>query len=344
MTKLLFILLLVFGCSTIEKDDSGCEDCCAHCNKEVGGWIVAEGNLEYHEECYIHNIAPKCSECSLPIYNEEAIFSQENKNIKYHTGCFVFPECSVCKSPMHGNGLIDFWGNKYHVEHEVNGTCGSCHRIISRNTTNDGKNLFDGRKICNICDLTSVKNLWNLAKSIVSVLRVLEEKGFKNLPLSVPVQLISLTEMKAKYSKYSNSTIAHAEGYAQGLTTYSKRNGKIDQSSFTIYILNNLPLVEFEAILAHEYLHVWMALNNLEYSHTKTEGFCELGSALIYNDYAKYSFNESREFSEIKLKIMKQNNVDAYGIGYNKMNNCLNELGWSSLIEKMLNNQYLYCY
>ena len=80
-------------------------------------------------------------------------------------------------------------------------------------------------------------------------------------------------------------------------------------NSFQIFILFGLPRIEYEAVLAHELLHVWIHENKITLSLTSTEGFCNLGSYLIYN-------NDNTHFSTIHLKAMDNSEDLAYGIEY----------------------------
>ena len=86
--------------------------------------------------------------------------------------------------------------------------------------------------------------------------------------------------------------------HLKGITKISIDSNKI----FKIYILNNIPKIQFEAILAHELMHVWLYKNNINLEHEKMEAFCNLGSYLIYNE-------NSTKFSTIHL-ISLENNKD----------------------------------
>ena len=91
--------------------------------------------------------------------------------------------------------------------------------------------------------------------------------------------------------------------HLQGLTKINPNNEK----PFTIYILNNLPKTQFEAILAHELLHIWLYKKSIFLDNSTMEGFCNLGSYLIY------TLDETK-FSNIHLMSLenKEKNPDAY--------------------------------
>ena len=101
--------------------------------------------------------------------------------------------------------------------------------------------------------------------------------------------------------------------------------------------MDYLPKIEFLSILAHEYLHVWLNMNNLKFNSSITEGFCQLGSALVYE-------HNLTEFSKVKLYEMEISEDLDYGIGYHKMKTCLDQYKWEGLIEQMLKGQELTCF
>ena len=93
--------------------------------------------------------------------------------------------------------------------------------------------------------------------------------------------------------------------------------------SFEIYILSHLHKIVFEAVLAHELMHVYLFKNNIKLSSQKREGFGNLGSRLVYEDY-------NDQFSNIKLDLMKNKDPD-YGKGYIIMSKILKQNGWHNL-------------
>ena len=60
----------------------------------------------------------------------------------------------------------------------------------------------------------------------------------------------------------------------------------------------------------------------------KTEGFCNLGSSLIYN-------NDSTQFSRIHLQAMESEPDPIYGGGFRSMKSRLDKLGWNKFLKKL---------
>ena len=77
--------------------------------------------------------------------------------------------------------------------------------------------------------------------------------------------------------------------------------------------------------MAHELLHVWLHQNQIKLSLSLTEGFCNLGSALIYD-------NANTKLSKILKKSMSESNDPVYGRGYKYMNSLLEKHGWKKLL------------
>ena len=73
--------------------------------------------------------------------------------------------------------------------------------------------------------------------------------------------------------------------------------------------------------------------NKIRLSPKKTEGFCNLGRYLIYQNNQSY-------FSKIHLKAMDNSKNSTYGIEYRKMKNKLEQIGWKMLISDLRNKIY----
>ena len=89
-----------------------------------------------------------------------------------------------------------------------------------------------------------------------------------------------------------------------------------------------LPKLELDAVLAHEMLHVFLNENNITLPYNKMEGFCNLGSYLIYaRDKSKHG--------QVMLAHMERNPDFAYGVTFREMKSILLKSGWRELIQKI---------
>ena len=146
-----------------------------------------------------------------------------------------------------------------------------------------------------------------------------------NISRNIPINLVHLQQLNQ-----DAGTLSHVS--LKGFTRIDPALNKINQSlkTYHIFILFGLPRIEFEAVLAHELLHVWLYQNNVTLSLSSIEGFCNLGRYLIYK-------NDGSQFSTIHLLAMENSEDFTYGTEYKKMKAQLNKIGWKELISSITN-------
>jgi len=234
------------------------------------------------------------------------------------------PNCTICLQPLQGEFSVDAWGNTFHSRHENEGVfCFSCSRIISEGVTQGGYIYSDGRHLCSLCQTSVVKEDSVIQNSYHSVLTQLESVGLRNIPKKIPIELVNLHQLNN-----NSGNLAHAKlkGFTRmELLNISKKN---QTRTYQMFLLNGLPQIEFEAVLAHELLHVWLYEQNAVLSLEKTEGFCNLGSSLIYE-------NDSTQFSRIHLQALGSEPDPIYGGGFRSMKSRLDKLGWNKLLKNI---------
>ena len=233
-------------------------------------------------------------------------------------------QCSICLQPLALEYSLDAWGNAFHSTHEKEGLfCHSCSRIISQSVTQGGYVYSDGRHMCSLCHITAINNDSLIYSAYQSVSAQLKAVGIINIPKNIPITLVDLHILNEKAGHLSHVKLkgfTHFPG-----KSYSKL--QID-NPYHIYILSGLPQLEFEAVLAHEFLHIWLEINSLDLDIITAEGFCNLGSSLIYE-------NDGTQFSQIHLKAMENNADEAYGKSFIIFQEEMNENGWETLILKI---------
>jgi len=201
-------------------------------------------------------------------------------------------ECSICELKINDqNYLLDIWGNPFHLNHKEDGRfCECCSRIISQKITSGGYRLDDGRYICRLCDVSIIQESM-IGKSLDNTIKTLYRNGLKGLDVSqIEINIVDKNKMKSLYG-------SNASNHLKGITKISVTDDKI----FKIYILNNIPEIQFEATLAHELMHVWLYKNNINLEHEKMEAFCNLGSYIIYK-------KDDTRFSNIHIMSLEKNN------------------------------------
>ena len=235
----------------------------------------------------------------------------------------TYNDCSICLDKLDKDYLIDIWGNKFHKKHANKSYyCNSCSRLISEALTHGGYKMSDDRYVCNLCYPNLVYQNYTIEESRERVLLQLAKVGFENLSYDIPIILLSQSELLKLFQNQSHKGL-------KGITIINKTLKNKDDSN--IYILENLHQIEFDAVLAHEYLHVWQDNHSIYWSESQSEGLSNLGSELIYNNY-------NNTFSTILKNNMIQNNDSVYGNGYRAMKKNKDELGWNRLIKRILFN------
>lgn len=298
---------------------------CNHCKQMLDDKWTEFNGRNYHRNCYIKFIQPKCNICSNPLL--EKYVSDLNGN--YHTQCHkenILPKCSICTFPLENTYLVDPWGNKYHEHHTQNGVlCNSCSRVISEKITHGGFQFDDGRFLCSLCEASIIKSDLDIEASKHRVIQQLSSVGLKNISENYLILLVDISTLNKKSGLLQNKDL-------KGFTYIEIHSDEysIVSRNYEIYILFGLPKIEFDAVLAHELVHVWLAEKNYTFSDIFKEGFCNLASALIYD-------NDDTKFSRIHLNHMLNNDDSVYGEGYRKCRKLLAQYGWDNLIYNVSN-------
>ena len=228
--------------------------------------------------------------------------------------------CSICLKPLGEIFSTDAWGNHFHTTHEKEGIfCNSCSRIISEKITQGGYLYNDGRHLCSLCAASSIKDENSINKAYNSVINQLSKIGIINIPNEIEIKLLNFNELNNKAGKSNHPEL-------KGFTKLIINN---QFNVHQIFILSALPKIEFEAILAHELLHIWIHYKNINLSSKFEEAFCDLGKYLIYN-------NDQTQFSSIHLLAMNKNN-SLHNKEYITLKNILNQYGWEYLIRFIIN-------
>ena len=229
--------------------------------------------------------------------------------------------CDICNEKIISEYYIDAWGNKFHATHKENGVfCNTCSRIISKGLTSGGFQFNDGRHMCKLCSISMINSDHLKIKSINNVLDMLKE-----INISIDDEFLSINLLdRTSLQNATFSLSSHSKKTIKGYTYYNN-------NQYVINILWGLNQIEFEAVLAHELLHVWVDYNNIKLNRSKLEGFCNLGSSLVYNSY-------DLELARILKKSIENNSDPIYGKGYKYMNSLLGIHGWDKLISMLLGN------
>ncbi len=282
---------------------------CDYCKKPLPDKFMTEKQKYYHIECYQEVMGWKCEYCKEPITNEYIV----SQSKKYHRECFdkVSPKCAVCGKTLSGTFLVDYYGNKYHTTHENEyPRCTSCNRLISESLTKGGKKYSDGRSICNICYIVAIFDNGRISGLLEKVRTWLGGIGISISSSSLSVKGVSLSELKKEAGNYYSSNV---KGFCASDIYSSSKSGT--RYSHTIYVLNGLPALNIESIIAHELMHVWITENiKAKLTSSVIEGSCNYAAYL----YLKQQVDQS---SQKLIDEIEDDPSTVYGDGFRIIKN-----------------------
>ena len=296
---------------------------CELCREKIEGEYTVFENKNFHPDCYEKFVQLRCDHCGNTISDAYNIEGDKN----YHQSCYrnnILQKCNVCVKPIEGKYIEDFWGNVYHKYHSnTMPACENCNRIICQKITQGGYSVNKNRYICALCYPKVVVDQKQIEMSTKDVKSAIRNIGIKGLPSDIP---ISLVNSMAELDHISTIRLGDVKGY----THYDVEtlDGRKIKETYHIYILSSLHELTFKAVLAHEFLHVYLFQNDHELRSDLREGFCNLGSQLIY-------LQENSDLSKFSLKSMYESDDPDYGKGFIKMNSMLEKKGWVRLLKDL---------
>lgn len=238
--------------------------------------------------------------------------------------------CNICNKPLTGSYLVDVWNNKICEAHFNKDAvhCDSCTAFTRKEHV-----LPDGRVLCKTCYGSVIKSGDSIENVKNFVVNALFKAGFYDLRIEdISFEIVTAQKMaeirrtpidlQVKGFTWSNVTTSSLYGI---LTTRK-------EFKHIIYMLTHLTNVEFAGTLAHEMLHAWLTQNGVIMSQKKVEGFCNMGSYLVYSSM-------QGEFAKMQLKSLHESPDLIYGDGFREMHAHYERLGWKELIEKVRNKR-----
>lgn len=282
---------------------------CTYCGMPLdGSFVTFRGNI-YHPECVPSSRKLICAFCRKPI--SEAYYSLNGRN--FHEACYhnnIEKNCIVCGKPI-GSEIYtkDDWGHFAHVMHGVEKTrsCYACGRIIS----GPCKQIGPDAVLCCICSETAVTSERQVESCRKRVLDIFDSLGITDIPRNIPIELKPQAEMKQRLGFNRHYVTRH-----------------LSRADFRICIIQGLPALFFQGVLAHEMLHSWLTLFGREVTQDESEGFCNLGEAFIYT-------KDDSPYAHYLLKRMYENADAIYGDGYRLQKERYEKLGWAGLLSSL---------
>lgn len=284
---------------------------CARCGKVITGSFAEKDGEFFHPDCYAVNEGLVCDYCNKIIRGEYV--TSEGK--KYHPACYenVLPKCAVCGKALKGEYTIDPYGNKFHSYHNSElSKCDNCNRIISERTTGGGRVYSDGRHICEMCYNEAVFDNSRIKSLMGKVMRRLKSLGLNFNERNISIRGVDRRELKRVAG-------GRYDGDMRGICNSSTRTEYINNRAskttkkHEICVLNGVPSLDIESVIAHELMHVWLSDNTKDDHPDKLkEGSC---------NYVSYLYLKTVNSSKARqlMSMLEDDEDDTYGKGFRKV-------------------------
>lgn len=213
--------------------------------------------------------------------------------------------CMICGNTLEGVIFSDIRGNRVCGTHGKNlKYCNSCGGFVRESDLH----LADGRILCSLCSQALVRHPEDVKWIIVQVKRFLFESGITDLSDTINLMIVTAQEMcKVRGDEKINLG-------SPGLALSKCGNCGLFKKRWehTVYVLDNIPKVEFAGVLAHELLHTWQNEKEYDFPADLKEGFCNLGSYVTY-------LKIGNDYSRILAENLKNDPNEIYGGGFRKV-------------------------
>lgn len=289
---------------------------CPDCHKIVSAVdsVIIRGQY-YHKSCRV------CHNCGKVI----RFSKQEFGGHSYHALCLrAILKCCVCGKRLE-SVHTDWYGNLACDEHYH--TCYYCGKIITPQIGGEDEiklnNYINGERethsyyICGNCKSSIINDDLDVERCRKEIMELFSNNGITGIPDDIPIEL---TDMSAE---------EEAKGYSVWGLNYAYLTECRSHYSFKISIFNELPELQFKSTLAHELLHSWLNLYAIILPENEKEGFCNLGSMLVYRKCQS-------DISDYSIYLLDNNDDPIYGDGYRLMKMRLDKLGWKGLMDALL--------
>lgn len=210
-------------------------------------------------------------------------------------------KCAICEEYISDAYRMDKWGQRIHASHDVQMCC-SCQRFVLPSD----QHLPFNRHICSHCIGKVVRKPEHVKWVYDRIQVIFHNKGL-DLPENIPVDVVDAARI-AQVAK--DHTI---NPNRLGLTVSARTGGLFGiKMSHRVYMIDYQHKVIFGGTLAHELLHVWQNEHNITLPPKFCEGFCNLGTYLLYTSL-------NNEMTQVLIDGMMKNPDPIYGEGFREV-------------------------
>lgn len=219
-------------------------------------------------------------------------------------------DCAYCGAPIVGTYQIDPYGQAAHVAHAKR--CFCCGRFVKGGTPQ----MADGRFQCEDCRKKEVVKDEHIEWVDKRVRQMLARHGIADISENVSFELVVPKVVPGRAP-----TVSHKMGQTVTMTTRWQMKHKVR-------MLNHLHRIVFAGVLAHELLHVWQNEHHISLSSELTEGFCNLGSWVVYEMIGT-------EVARAMMEQLQKDPTPVYGDGFRRVKALYDQQGAGSLAATM---------
>lgn len=194
--------------------------------------------------------------------------------------------CDYCSQYLSGTYLINFWGDKFHENHDkVGAHCKSCTSLIMPNS---GSYIMeDGSKICSHCLPEAILDIIQMERCIKAVFQFYKMGDIYFQEDLIEFKLVLDNQLPKKV-----------------LGEYTYLDGR-----YTIKILKGLSKTIFCGVLTHELMHVYLKMLNINILLPEEEGLCEVARYFALKTIGG-------QLSNAYLHAMEKSEDPIYGYGF----------------------------
>ena len=232
-------------------------------------------------------------------------------------------KCCICDLDITNRYYYDEYGNASHTQHNGSAIpfCFYCGRIISKKSSWSGKNKKYGYQVkdkilmCGICSEDIVLHNHEVDRSVGKVLSIVSDFGFR-------IDMTGINVLAISYKEFKSRKMVGCDGTCETFLEEKKFKAA------NIYVINGVPRIYFESVLAHELFHALLYQKNIKMKSFE-EAFCNIGNAVIL-DY--YITNYKSKVAKRLFDYLELNPDIYYGRNYRVLKDELRRKGWKKFL------------
>jgi hypothetical protein len=291
---------------------------CEKCGEIITGSYFETNGAFFHADCFL------CGHCGAPIQGTYTTYREGN----YHPDCFedhVAKRCTLCDGIIQSEYLLDFWGNAYHISHQLETqTCEYCGRLIAPHTTRGGVHYSDGRYICNSCRDTAVTDKNDAMLVMSEVARHMRRFGMDVDIGDLELHVVGLKKMQ-QLSGRGSSRLTGFTDFEETKSLF----GLVSKRRVDVYLLYGMPRIDVVSTLSHELAHVWQfSAGRLDNDEAFSEGSCNYASFLVLQNY------NSRASDYVVANLVDDDNR-IYGRGFRRVKTYADAEGIDAWLDRL---------